>query len=162
MFTSSKQHIPLWCDGKESAADDEWPHKRKKKCEDAHVRKVKDQEEVEHAFHGLKKNHGNKWSGLQYSLCARAIISGVHDSNEQPPNSPLFTGGLQKQQKESLTDAFASAATAIAKALSLKQSQSDAPVSSDVTATTQSVCFSSGKKVDIRMKNWINCMSYKT
>lgn len=67
------------------------------------------------------------------------MISGVHDGDDQPSNSPMFTGGLQKQQKESLTDAFASAATAIAKALSPKQSQSDTTVMSDVTATTQTV-----------------------
>ena len=87
-----------------------------------------------------------KWSGPQYRLWARAIVSGVHDSDSQPPNAPMFTGGLQKQPKESLVDAFAGAATAIAKAFSPKPLQ-------DVAAAGHSVQFSPGKKVDIRMKN---------
>ena len=28
-----------------------------------------------------------------------AIVSGVYDSDSQPPNAPMFTGGLQKQPK---------------------------------------------------------------
>ena len=58
----------------------------------------------------------------------------------------MFTGGLQKQPKESLVDAFADAAITIAKAFSPKPLQ-------DVAATGHSVQFSPGKKVDIRMKN---------
>ena len=70
------------------------------------------------------------------------MVSGVHDSDSQPPNAPMFTGGIQKQPKESLVDAFAGAATAIAKAFSSKPHQ-------DVTATEHSLRFSPGKKVDI-------------
>ena len=81
-----------------------------------------------------------------YGLWARAIASGVHDSDSQPPNAHMFTGGLQKQPQESLVDAFAGAATVIAKALTPKPVQ-------DIAATGHSVHFSPGKKVDIRMKD---------
>ena len=145
-----KQYIPLWCDGTESAndsQDDERPCKKKqKKNKGTHTKKVNDQEELESVFHELRERHESKRSGPQYRLWARAMVSGVHDSDSQPTNSPMFTGGLQKQPKESLVDAFAGAATAIAKAFTPKQPQ-------DVTAIGHSVHFSPSKKVDIRMKN---------
>ena len=150
-----KKHIPLWCDGKESGTDscDEQPCKKKKKKskdKDTHTKKVSEQEEeLESVFQNLREKHGSKWSGPQYRLWARAIVSGVHESDSQPPNAPMFTGGLQKQPKESLVDAFAGAATAIAKAFSPKPLQ-------DVAATStmgHSAHFSPGKKVEIRMKN---------
>ena len=74
-------------------------------------------------------------------------MTGIHDDDSKPPNSPMFTGGLQKQPRESLADAFASAATAVAKAFSPK------PHDGDGTTRERSVHFSPGKKVDIRMKN---------
>ena len=80
-----------------------------------------------------------KWSGPQYRLWDRAMVSGVHDSDSKPPNSPMFTGGIQKQPKESLTYADVSAAT---KVFSPKQ-----PTESGTEGST-SVRSSPGKKVD--------------
>ena len=99
-----KKHIPLWCDGKESATDscDEWPLKKQKKSKDkdTHSKRVNEQEqELESVFHKLREKHGSKWSGPQYRLWARAIVSGVHDSDSQPPNAPMFTGSLQNSRK---------------------------------------------------------------
>ena len=149
-----KKHIPLWCDGKESATDshdDERPRKKKQKKskdKDTHAKKVNEQEEeLESVFQKLRERHGSKWSGPQYRLWARAIVSGVHESDDHPPNAPMFTGGLHKQPKESLVDAFTGAATVIAKAIVAPKALQD------VTATEHSVHFSPGKKVDIRMKN---------
>ena len=148
-----KKQIPLWCDGRENATtsgDDGQPCKKKRKTnmnESMHMKKVSDrEEELESVFQKLREKHGSKWSGPQYRLWARAMVSGVHNSDSQPPNAPMFTGGIQKQPKESLVDAFAGAATAVAKAFSPKPHQ-------DVTATEHSLRFSPGKKVDIRMKN---------
>ena len=56
----------------------------------------------------------SKWSGPQYRLWARAMVSGVHDSDKQPTNSPHSLEGFKKKSEESLADAFAMAATAIA------------------------------------------------
>lgn len=147
-----KRQIQLWCDGNRGTADqqdDIEPRRKKQKTtKDAHAKNTNNQEEeLECVFRRLRKKHGNKWSGPQYRLWARAMVSGIHDDDSKPPNSPMFTGGLQKQPKESLADAFASAATAIAKAFSPK------PHSDDSATTGRSVHFSPGKKVDIRMKN---------
>lgn len=95
-------------------------------------------------FQKLREKHGSKWSGPQYRLWARAIVSGVHESDDHPPNAPMFSGGLQKQPKESIVDAFTGAATVIAKAIVNPKALQD------VTDTER---FSPGKKVDIRMKN---------
>ena len=61
----------------------------------------------------------------------------------------MITGSVKRnsQPKESLSDAFASAATAIAKVLSPIPSVNQAK-SADDQAT-----FSPGKKLDLRMKN---------
>lgn len=146
-----RKEIPLWCDGKGSAPDsedDEQPRKKKRKKstnKDNTKKTIDREEELESVFQSLRDKHGSKWSGPQYRLWARAIVSGVHDSDSQPPNAPMFTGGLQKKPKESLTDAFTSAATAIVNALTPKQE--------NVAAMEHSVRCSPGKKVDIRMRN---------
>ena len=72
-------------------------------------------------------------------------VAKTHDDMDEPPKVPMITGTVQKSQpqKESLTDAFVSAATAIAKAFSPSQA----------SVETQKVPFSPGKKLDLRMKN---------
>ena len=147
-----KKQIPLWCDGKESehtsVHEDEQPRKKRKrsKDKDAHAKKVSEQEgELESMFQRLREMHGSKWSGPQYRLWARAIVSGVHESDDHPPNAPMFNGGIPKQPKESIVDAFTGAATVIARAIvNPKDLQNE---------EHNSVRFSPNKKVDIRMKN---------
>ena len=73
-------------------------------------------------------------------------MSGVHESDDHPPNAPMFNGGIHKQPKESLVDAFTGAATVIAKAIV-------APKSLQNAAMEHSVHFSPRKTVDIHMKN---------
>ena len=145
-----KQHILLWCDGTErlSASDSqhERPRKKKKKRNKETHTKILKVNEQEEQLESVREMHGTKWSGPQYRLWARAIVSGVHDSDNQPPNSPMFTGGLQKQPKESLADAVTGAATAIAKVFSPKQPPEE-------SATGHNVHFYPDKKVDIRMRN---------
>lgn len=70
-------------------------------------------------------------------------MSGVHECDKNPPNAPMFNGGIPKQPKESLVDAFAGAAKVIAKAF--------APQTKD--AENVPVHFSPSKKVDVRLKN---------
>ena len=72
------------------------------------------------------------------------IAAHTHDDLEHPPNVPLITGSVQRQpRKESLSDAFTNAASAIAKAFS---PMPNSPLS------TQVKC-SPSKIADIRMKN---------
>ena len=154
-----KPRISLWCDGKEppesecgsSDEDEGQPKRKKKKKSSKKPRKTKvDQreEELETIFQQLKEKHGSKFSGPQLRLWARMIVAKTHDDMDEPPNVPMITGTVQKSQpqKESLTDAFVSAATAIAKAFSPSQA-------SIVGTETQKVPFSPGKKLDLRMKN---------
>ena len=89
--------------------------------------------------------HGSKWSGPQYRLWARVIVSGVHESDDHPPNAPMFNGGILKQPKESIVDAFTGAATVIARAIvNPKELQNE---------EHNPVRLSPNKKVDIRMTN---------
>ena len=114
-----------------------------------HTKKVKfneQEDELESVFQKLRKKHGSEWSGPQHRLWARAIVSGEYDS--QSPNAPI---GLQKKPKESLVDAFAGTATAIAKALTPRRS---------VAATGYSVHFSPGE-VDIQIKNFGAVMCFR-
>lgn len=145
-----KNNISLWCYGKETpyydddGEDEEHPRKKQRKNKDNHAKKVSEQEEeLESVFQKLRGMHENKWSGPQYRLWARAIVTGVHESDDHPPNAPMFNGGIPKQPKESLVDAFAGAAKVIAKAF--------APPAKE--AENVAVHFSPRKKVDVRLKN---------
>ena len=139
-----KKNIALWCDGKDEDEDDENPRKKRKKNKDNLTKKVSEQEEeLESVFQKLRGMHENKWSGPQYRLWARVIVSGVHESGKNPPNAPMFNGGIPKQPKESLVDAFAGASKVIAKAF--------APPTKD--AENAPIHFSPSKKVDVRLNN---------
>jgi hypothetical protein len=146
-----KPRISLWCDGKkppasegESSDEDEGrPKRKKKKTSSRKPRKTKvDQreEELETIFQQLKEKHDTKFSGPQLRLWARMIVAKTHDDMDEPPKVPMITGAVPKTQpKESLTDAFVSAATAIAKAFS--------PSQASVAGTeAQKIPFSPGKK----------------
>lgn len=72
----------------------------------------------------LTEQHGNQYTEQQFRLWARMIVNKQHDDQEQPPNIPLFTGGVKRApRKESLTDAITGAATAFAKALNTPKKQ---------------------------------------
>ena len=136
-----KQQISLWCDGKqppesecESSDEDGRRSKRKKKKKNSRKqRKTKAddrEEELESIFQQLKEKHESKYSGTQLRLWARMIVAKTHDDMDEPPKVPMITGAVQKSQpKDSLTDVFVSAATAVARV------------------------FSPSQKVDLRMKN---------
>ena len=50
------------------------------------------------------------------------FVARTHDDLEHPPNVPLITGSVQRQpRKESLSDAFTNAASAVAKVFSSTQ-----------------------------------------
>lgn len=91
----------------------------------------------------LKERHECRFSGPQLRLWARMIVAKTYDNMDDPPKVPMTTGVVQKSQpKESLTEAFIGAATAIAKVLS--------PASAATGATAAesqrvSQTFSSGK-----------------
>ena len=137
-----KPCINLWCDGRVLEEDDEEMVARKKTKRD--TKRSEKEEELEDVFQQLKKRHGSEYSGPQLRLWARMFIAKTHDDLDHPPNVPLITGSVQRQpRKESLSDAFTSAACAIAKAFSPPPTPPPTPSSTR----------SPSKVVDIRMKN---------
>lgn len=99
--------------------------------------------ELEAIFLKLKDKHGSNYSGPQLRLWARMIIAKTHDDIENPPKVPMITGVQKPKQRDSLTDAFTSAAVAIAKVFS--------PSSENGSSTTTS--FSPSKQINLRLKN---------
>ena len=77
------------------------------------------EEELESIFQQLKETHESKFSGPQLRLWIRIIVAKMHDDMDKPLKVPIITIAVQKiQPKESLADAFASVATAVAKVVS--------------------------------------------
>lgn len=135
-----KPCVNLWCDGKvvEEEEEEEIVPRKKQKRE---TKRSEREEQLEDVFQQLKRRHGDEYSGPQLRLWARMFVANTHDDLDRPPNVPLIVGHVQRQpRRESLSDAFSNAASAIAKALS------------PPTTPSQSTC-SPSKVVDIRMKN---------
>ncbi len=126
-----KPCISLWCDGRDpgDGSDEEKTARKKKKREkhDHGTSKHSDrEEELEDVFQSLKKKHEGEYSGPELQLWARMVVAKTHDDLDNPPKVPMITGSIQKQpRRESLTDAFTSAATAIAKVFSPPPIQSN-------------------------------------
>ena len=151
-YYEGKTHVSLWCDGRnrsdnELSSDEERerPRKRARKKKSLPQSKENEREdELESVFKQLHEKHGNSYSGPQLRLWARMVVTKTHDDLNEPPKVPMFTGVVPKHsRKDTLSDAFASAATAIAKALS------PSPLG-EIPKSTQ---FSPSKKIDLRMKN---------
>ena len=82
------------------------------------------------------------------------IIAKTHDDFEESPHVPMITGPVPKRQKkESLSDAFASAASAIAKVLS--------PTLASSVVDSSKYQFCPSKRVDLRMKNLVQLCKLK-
>ncbi len=111
--------IKLWCEGKgkeqsscsrKRKTDDEEERQSKRDKKEEHEREIRDK---------LEEKHGTTYSVPQYSLWAKFIKMGRHESYETPPPIPLLTG-TQKgrpQRKEAVSDVIIGAATAFAQAL---------------------------------------------
>ena len=130
--------------------DDEHEQRRKRRKKGQKQSKLDDREdELESIFKQLKEKHQDKFSGPQLRLWARMIAAKTHDDLDDPPRVPMITGSVKRnsQPKESLSDAFASAATAIAKVLS------PIPTVTQTKGAESQATFSPGKKLELRMKN---------
>ena len=139
-YFEGKQSINLWCDGKEPDESDEEKTTRKKPRRES--KRSDREDELEDVFQQLRKKHSSEYSGPQLRLWARMIVANTHDDFEHPPKVPMITGSVQRPpRKESLSDTFTSAASAIAKAFS------------PTPSTSTLVKCSPSKTVDIRMKN---------
>ena len=77
-------------------------------------------EEIDDIFHKLKENNP-EMAAPKLRLWAKLIQTGQHESYEVPPPILLITGPCpSKDKKDTLTEAFSGAASAIVKALQPK------------------------------------------
>ncbi len=154
IYYQGKSCVSLWCDGKEVEDDAEsdedrtTTRKKQKKESRGPSRRAETAEELEDVFQKLKDKHGKDYSRPQLRLWARMIVTKTHDDLNVPPKVPMITGVTQRQPcKESLTDVFRSAASAIADVWSPRADRTVA------STPPQRVTCSPSKTVDIRMKN---------
>jgi len=97
---SSGDEITLWYEVRRSES------KRKKDDnETTHNKCAKHDQEVDKAYKKLKNKH-HDMDMPKLKLWARMITNGQHESFEDPPNIPLFTGGNMRKnpQRDSLSD----------------------------------------------------------
>ena len=105
----------------------------------------------------LEKKHGDKYTGPQYTLWAKFIRMDRHEIYEHTPPIPLMTGeqkGRSKKCKDSVSDALAGAATAIANALTGKGQQTSSPArSSSKVSFSTSHALSPNNQAGLRRKH---------
>ena len=121
MYKIGKDKLLLWADARVAAMDGATVVGQKRKCGDScsFVNERQQMEaEVDSTVAELKDKQGDKYSLPQLRLWARSIISGNHDSTEEPPDLPVITGvGVKKQKKQTLSEALVEAATTFAGAV---------------------------------------------
>ena len=128
--------IKLWCEGKSKDNARGRKHRNESENEDPAPKRDHQAEEEREIRTKLEKQHANRYTGPQYTLWAKFIRMGRHESYDNPPPIPLMTGeqkGRPKQNKESVSDALAGAATAIANVLTGKTQPTSSPVSSSAS-----------------------------
>jgi hypothetical protein len=121
MYKIGKEKLLLWADARVAALEGATVVGKKRKCGDSYSFVNKRQQieaEVDSTVAELKEKQGDKYSLPQLRLWAHSIISGNHDSTDEPPNLPVITGvGLKKQKQQTLSEALVEAATTFAGAV---------------------------------------------
>ena len=135
-------NITFWC---YSAQDTVSSSKRKR--DEISTRRQDKEEEVDKIFKELREKHG-KLECTKLRLWARMICGGLHDDYDEPPDMPAFNPDRKRPRRESLTEAFTGAATAICKVLSPHDPPSKGTESS-LTGNS-----SPSKVITLRMKNY--------
>lgn len=144
----------LWAENGELDCDtpDAPPEKKRKK-------RSEKEEEIDEIYEELSSEHSDSYTVPQLRLWARMIKSGTYDDYHEPPKVPLITGKVfdsqHKREKDTMANAFASAANAIAKALTPQQQVVPQPVTSGNESTSRPTCMgiSPNKSTELRMKN---------
>ena len=173
MYESKKENILLWADARVQCSNTNGSSSRgqKRKAADPFGLTSKRQQiesEVDDVVSELKKKQGDKYTMPQLRLWARCIVSGNHESTDEPPDLPPITGnGPKKPRKQSLGDALMEAANTFAaqvRGSEIKQSGNAIVVSGSGTQTptklNTSVCIdndksavlSPGKVTELRSK----------
>ena len=130
--------IKLWCEGKSKDCARGQKRKNEGQSVEPPPKRDRQAEEEKEIRTKLEKKHCDKYTGPQYTLWAKFIRMGRHDNYDDPPSIPLMTGeqkGQSKKSKESVSDALAGAATAIANAITGKAQPTSSPVRSSQNPT---------------------------
>ena len=115
------ERIILWCDGlagsqkcksAESDSDDSNIISKPKK-------KARDREDrVQEVHNDLKKEHGDKFTTMQYCIWSEMVAGGMHGSTVEPPATSMFLrAGGTNQKKANVSESVSQAMTQIASAL---------------------------------------------
>ncbi len=151
MYSSSHGgEIQLWCDAPDTSSSDK--KENKKSCmeeKDASANEI---------FHELQEKHGNKYPNPALRLWSRMIASGVHESKDDPPAVPMISGNTSKRKgRESFTDAFVGACSAVVEAIkppttSTQATQNTPPPKRVCTSADRGTVLSPGRTVELRTK----------
>jgi len=128
--------ITLWCNGQQMS-EEKKSRKRKNDETEATLssKRANKDEQIDQLVQKLKEKHDN-YSVPQLRLWARMKLGGQHESLDDPPRIPLFTGTCNKtctprRDSNPLSDALTNVATAVVNLLTSKESSSPS-----VTVTT--------------------------
>ena len=126
MYRQLSDEITLWCEGCPSEDSQRKKTGKKRKADDiddktnedsvVKTKRAAKEERIDSTTQQLREIHGETYSGPQLRLWARMHLNGQHDSLEEPPRIPLFTGSTSSNKgskRDSLSDALTSAATAV-------------------------------------------------
>lgn len=166
---TTNRKLMLWCDGRKNVLESgpsTNSRKRSNATEPPPSKRQQIEDEVQEIFSQLKDKHGSKYSVPQLRLWARMVASKNHESLDNPPDIPVFSGpGDLPKKKTSLTDAITGAAMTLANAvrspdITCTQNNNQAvivsPSSSPTRATSknqaENVGISPGRVSELRMK----------
>lgn len=143
--------IKLWCDGKEK--EDSRKRKNDDKVEESKSKKEKNDEIEANIRTQLEEKHSSDYSAPQYTLWAKLIRAGRHDSYDEPPPIPLITGKEKAHKKDNVSDIIVGAATAFAQALKTPSpSIASTPVTPTSTAASIQMGLSPNNQASVRRK----------
>ena len=139
--------IKLWCEAKSHARKsseerlDEEPKSKRQKYDDIEA-DIRAQ---------LEEKHSTKYTAPVYTLWAKFIRSGRHESYDTPPEIPLITGEQKgRKKKESLSEALTDAATAIVRAV--KPPAAVSPKSSPHPSSLSKATLSPNNQANLRRR----------
>ena len=161
---ASKGKIMLWCDGKKSDLPQNSSANSRKRASPTEPPVSKCQQiedEVQDYVTHLKEKHGSKYTIPQLRFWARMITTKNHESLDDPPDLPPFSG-VQPKKKGTLAEAITGAALTFANAVrtpDMTQSNNQSvviapssPIASATQGQTAAVGISPGKVTELRMK----------
>ena len=136
MYESYKDQLELniWCIGEDQEEYEEPTgaiNKRRRYDQDPQKtsRRQSIRDEVDEIFLELKEKHEQNYTAQQLRLWANMLQIGTWKDRDNPPKNPMFGYNGKSQAKPSLTDALASVAEGLARAIGPRV-QSPSPITS--------------------------------